>query len=163
MVFEIKGVELHLTVYNRSNDLIYGNVTGANPVHFSFFQQWVANKLDIPMGPLTFISTNAHVYTDNPIWQTMDFAAPINIRSLELPLGELDEIEELCDLIMERKIIRTEFDSMYLNLIAKPIFNTWIARKEKMGSDLIFSHMSICKCPALRLACNFWMEKRDGY
>ena len=59
MVFSIFGTRLDMTVFNRSNDLVFGGVTGANPVHFSYFQQWFANQLKIPMGHLTFESVEA--------------------------------------------------------------------------------------------------------
>jgi len=160
MVFEIKGMELYLTVYNRSNDLIYGGVTGANPVHFSYFQQWVADRLGLPMGHLTFVSTNSHIYTDLPIWQDMLFSEPVKIRALELPLGRLEEIELLCDIIDEENIIDVKFESLHLDRIVKPIMNTWIARKQKHHPNEIAAHISECQCPALKLACTLWMERR---
>jgi hypothetical protein len=60
-VFQIHGGDLHMTVYNRSNDVILG-MLGANAVHFSYLQEYIANSLNLSMGPYTQVSCNAHVY-----------------------------------------------------------------------------------------------------
>lgn len=55
--------ELDLTVFNRSNDILWG-MLGANIVQFSFLQEYIARSLSIQMGRLHQISTNAHIYTE---------------------------------------------------------------------------------------------------
>ena len=55
---------LNMTVFNRSNDLIWGAL-GANFVHFTFLQEYIANALDIPMGRYCQISNDMHFYLDN--------------------------------------------------------------------------------------------------
>lgn len=52
---------LELTVFCRSNDLIWG-ATGANAVHFSILQEYLAANLSVPMGRMYQISSNLHVY-----------------------------------------------------------------------------------------------------
>jgi hypothetical protein len=59
---------LVMTTFNRSNDAIWGILTGANVVHLSFFQEYVALALQRDMGPWTHVSNNLHVYTANPKW-----------------------------------------------------------------------------------------------
>lgn len=54
---------LDMTVFNRSNDLIWGTL-GANYVHFTFLQEYVADCLGMEVGKYYQISNNAHVYTD---------------------------------------------------------------------------------------------------
>jgi hypothetical protein len=54
---------LDLTVFNRSNDLMWG-LLGANIVQFSFLQEYIAQSLGLAIGRLHQISTNAHIYTD---------------------------------------------------------------------------------------------------
>jgi hypothetical protein len=60
--------ELEMTSVNRSNDAVWGIVTGANVVHLSMFQEYVACALGLEMGPWTHVSNNLHVYTD-PAYQ----------------------------------------------------------------------------------------------
>lgn len=52
---------LDLVVYNRSNDLVLG-AYGANAVHFSVAQEYVARKIGCPVGTYTQVSSNMHVY-----------------------------------------------------------------------------------------------------
>ncbi len=162
MVFSIFGTRLDMTVFNRSNDLVFGGVTGANPVHFSYFQQWVANQLKIPMGHLTFVSNNAHVYTEMPHWERMEFMEPSSVpRAIELPLGDLDEIESLCNdyhLNPLRLLSSSNYDSYHIKDIVIPLFNTWRARR--MGEDFN-EHLNSIACPALMLACFNWTQERN--
>ena len=53
---------LEMTVCNRSNDVIWG-MLGANIVHFSFLQEYLANAIGVARGPLHQFTTNAHLYT----------------------------------------------------------------------------------------------------
>jgi len=54
---------LHLTVYNRSNDAIWG-AYGANAVHFSVLQEYLAAAVGAPIGVYHQVSNNMHAYTD---------------------------------------------------------------------------------------------------
>ena len=55
---------LDMTVFNRSNDLIWG-MLGANVVHFSFLQEYMACCLGLDVGQYHQISNNLHIYTEN--------------------------------------------------------------------------------------------------
>ncbi|MCG8431705.1 MAG: thymidylate synthase, partial [Candidatus Omnitrophica bacterium] len=54
---------LDMTVTNRSNDLIWGTL-GANVVHFSFLQEYIAGRLGISMGKYYHFTNNLHVYKE---------------------------------------------------------------------------------------------------
>lgn len=83
LLFEIdQGTgRLNMTTFNRSNDAIWGGVTGANMVHLPMFQQYVAAALSLEIGVWHHSSANLHVYLDNPKW------APL--------LAEAEEAEEV--------------------------------------------------------------------
>lgn len=55
---------LDMTVFNRSNDLIWG-LLGANAVHFSILQEYMAAHLGLEVGVYNHITNNAHVYLNN--------------------------------------------------------------------------------------------------
>lgn len=55
---------LDMTVINRSNDLVWG-MLGANYVHFSFLQEYVAANLGVEVGVYNQMSNNLHIYTEN--------------------------------------------------------------------------------------------------
>lgn len=52
---------LDLTVFNRSNDMIWG-AYGANAVHFSVLQEYLAGMIGVPVGQYHQVSNNFHAY-----------------------------------------------------------------------------------------------------
>lgn len=63
VVFSINGERLDMSVFNRSNDLVWGAL-GANAVHFSFLQEYMAARIGVEVGQYWQISNNMHLYTD---------------------------------------------------------------------------------------------------
>lgn len=61
IVFNITDDRLNMMVYNRSNDIVMG-AYGANAVHFSFIQQYVAGMLGLKVGLYWQVSFNYHAY-----------------------------------------------------------------------------------------------------
>lgn len=61
--FKIRDGKLHMTVNNRSNDMIWG-AYGANAVHMSMLHEYVAGNLGIEVGMLIQQSDSFHVYTE---------------------------------------------------------------------------------------------------
>lgn len=52
---------LNLTVYNRSNDMVWG-AYGANAVHFSVLQEYLAAMIGVPVGVYWQVANNFHAY-----------------------------------------------------------------------------------------------------
>jgi len=65
--FKIRDEQLHMTVCNRSNDMIWG-AYGANVVHMSVLQEYMAASLGVGMGKYYQISDSFHVY-ENEQWE----------------------------------------------------------------------------------------------
>lgn len=63
VIFEIRAGVLNMTVINRSNDIWYG-AYGANAVHFSMLQEFVACAVGVPIGVYRQFSNNLHLYVD---------------------------------------------------------------------------------------------------
>lgn len=62
-VFQIANDgRLDMTVYNRSNDVVWG-AYGANAVHFSVLMEYVAAAVGVPVGVYRQVSANLHAYT----------------------------------------------------------------------------------------------------
>lgn len=64
-----RGV-LDMTVLNRSNDIVWG-AYGANVVHMSFLQEFVAATVGVPVGKYYQFSNNFHMYLDRPDCQRL--------------------------------------------------------------------------------------------
>lgn len=71
---------LDMTVINRSNDMVLG-MLGANVVHFSFLQEYMAAHLGVEVGKYHQITNNLHVYTDKwePEKWLADYDRPVNV------------------------------------------------------------------------------------
>lgn len=63
IVFDRRKGQLNMTVFNRSNDLVWG-ACGANAVHMSFLQEFVASALGAPTGVYRQASNNMHLYLE---------------------------------------------------------------------------------------------------
>lgn len=57
----IRNGRFHMSVFSRSHDILWG-LYGANTVTFSILQQYLADRLGVPVGGLEFLSVNAHAY-----------------------------------------------------------------------------------------------------
>lgn len=69
--FKVRDDVLHMTVCNRSNDILWG-AYGANAVHMSFLHEYVAARAGFKQGTYTQISDSYHVYLDGPggkVWE----------------------------------------------------------------------------------------------
>lgn len=62
LVFEVYGGALNMTVFNRSNDAWFG-YAGANIVHMTVIQEFVAYAVGVPVGSYRTFSTNLHLYS----------------------------------------------------------------------------------------------------
>ena len=71
MIFSVEDGYLHMTTFNRSNDAVWGFMTGANMVHFPFFHAYVANSLGVKIGEWHHASANMHVYDWNEKWKAI--------------------------------------------------------------------------------------------
>lgn len=67
---KIRDDKLIMTVCNRSNDMIWG-AYGANAVHFSILQEYIAAKVGVEVGVYRQVSDSYHVYTNNPQWKVL--------------------------------------------------------------------------------------------
>jgi thymidylate synthase len=55
--------KLNLSVFNRSNDLVWG-LAGANAVQFATLQEYLACRIGCPIGVYNQITVNMHAYLD---------------------------------------------------------------------------------------------------
>jgi hypothetical protein len=55
--------QLDMTVFNRSNDIVWG-AYGANAVHMSFLQEYMAGMIGVSVGSYWQVSDNYHAYEE---------------------------------------------------------------------------------------------------
>lgn len=136
---------LDMTVTNRSNDLIWG-MLGANVVHFSFLQEYVAGCLGVSVGRYHQFTNNLHVYTNNNSgwhpeeWLQADTEV-IQAGRTTLLKGvtkeEFDrEVNEFVDANDGRTFIDpNRYKSDFLRLVAQPMLNTYAQYKLQKEAD----------------------------
>ena len=73
VVFRARNNVLSMTVYNRSNDIIWG-AYGANVVQFSMLHEYVAAKVGMEIGEYYQVSNSYHAYLTGPggeLWKKL--------------------------------------------------------------------------------------------
>lgn len=75
---------LDMTVTNRSNDMIWG-MLGANYVHFTFLQEYMASRLNCEVGRYTQFTNNLHVYESN--WKPQEWLKDAHVYDYGFHVG----------------------------------------------------------------------------
>jgi hypothetical protein len=151
LVASVNQGVLDIIVFNRSNDAIWGAVTGANEVQFYFIQQYIADALGIPIGTYTHVTNNLHIYLSTPQYEALCAKYSHNGASDMLATyprsqrlffgGKYGKLEFDADLSMFLKLsvstpytetvcIPTRyFSSEFFKTIVLPMYNAWVVYK----------------------------------
>lgn len=174
LVFGINHVNgrLDMTVYNRSNDAVWGAVTGANPVHMSYFLQFVAEAISVEPGMYYQIANNLHLYTENEksklVYAAKEFERDRYEEGIEVPTLVdlqykiwLDEIEDFCAEAGAAVVLGANSVSRFINNVAMPIHNAYVYRKAK-DREGTAHWLDKCEDRAWAVACGEWCARRDA-
>jgi hypothetical protein len=181
--FEARHGALDLTLFNRSNDLIWGTY-GANPVQFSYIQEYVAGMAGLPVGQFWQVSGNYHVYRELYAKKCGD----IHSSYLDFYQGELDSTgtEVLVapygplvgdpktfdrDLALWMGVFDRTTDDMHAltrDTRANPFFTDvawplYFAHRAYKAGDhyLALDHAAACKAQDWALAATQWLNRRQ--
>lgn len=173
---------LDMTVTNRSNDLVWG-MLGADYVHFTFLQEYMAARLEAEVGLYHHFTNNLHAYESN--WKPDEWLAaerydgsdrernePYSeafpgIRNFvplvrdpaaferELPLF----VEQYADPDCMDKPFR-EYTEPFLRDVAQPALDAFMCYKRKAAA--VFDHCAKIKVDDWRIACEAWLRRRAG-
>ena len=160
----VRGDLLDMTIMCRSNDAIWG-CYGANVVHFSYLQEFLACALKKMVGKLYQFSNNFHVYPDMPRFEEL-YANP---SSTNYYLGEamspgpllfqgdfqtfLMELEDWLD-------TPTSSSSYpFLSGVAYPMWLSFTNHKQGETEGAL-EWADQVDAPDWRLACKAWLERR---
>ncbi len=159
---------LNMTVFNRSNDAIWG-MLGANVVHFSFLQEYMAAHLGLEVGEYHQVADDLHVYTEKfepEKWlptlrrsRTMHDPKPISYDGMKLV--PLIKDPEMFDMEMRDFVecIDGRFSEPFLRNVAQPM--CWAFRKHKRRDyEGALCMMASVQADDWRTAGNNWITKR---
>jgi hypothetical protein len=164
--FRIRGHDvLDMTVCNRSNDLLWGTF-GANAVHFSMLQEFLANAMDLGVGYYHQFTNNLHAYTGLPMMADFLAQPPRGLDLYHLdditpyprlttPDGWEHFLEELPAFLSRQYVYLTQ---PFLLDVAMPMQEFYLRRKEG-NEDLNLLH-DMVDCDWKSAALN-WIARRN--
>lgn len=163
--------ELDMVVFNRSNDVVWG-CYGANAVHFSFLQEYMAQCIGVPLGIYTQISVNWHGYleTVTPLLHLADQRKDphrlvlnnpyINGGAVPFPIMNTDEKtwNEDLQMFLNREI-EFGYRDPFFRRVAMPMFAAHDAYK---AGNAQHAHEILEQCLAQdwRIAAQEWIARR---
>ncbi len=157
--------QLDMTVCNRSNDMIWGAL-GANVVHFSILQEYLAARIGVEVGRYTQFTNNLHVYTER--WEPTKWLrqAPNEYKEAPVPLVEDPEVfeRELPEFVERHsssKFARVDYSEPFLLTVAQPMcvaFHWHKAREYRSAQSV----MGAVEDRAWRTAGRAWLQKRQS-
>lgn len=171
---------LDMTVTNRSNDLVWG-MLGANVVHFSFLQEYMAAQLGAQVGVYHQFTNNLHVYESN--YKPREWLAEYTGRNMHSPpkveYGKLAMVplfvdqdrtslarfEEEVQNFVRLNSSSEQFEdgrlwsNHFLDKVAQPACDAWHLYK----TDRL--HLALAQCASIqaddwRIACTNWLQRR---
>lgn len=166
--FSVRNDLLDMTVVNRSNDMIWG-AYGANAVHMSILQEYVAARLEIGVGTYYQFSNNLHAYLDT-------FETVKNIKADYDPyllVGEAQTNYTPSPLVDEPILFDLEllswfeeeekdYANSFLSETATPMLRAWKAWKNKNLEEACSIAKETIVDLAWKKACVEWLNRRKG-
>lgn len=173
-MFAVNNGRLDMTVVNRSNDAVMGAV-GANVVHFSFLQEYMAAAIGVPIGSYWQVSNNMHLYL-NTLGKVSELAdirfgtisgdnPYISGEVAPFPIVNGDAGQWMQDLnifLEEGPIVGLR--DRFFRRVATPMFHAHAAFKKTADPDRFVKAQEIidqCQATDWKLACKEWLQRRE--
>lgn len=169
LIFDITGGRVNLTVFNRSNDFVWGHA-GANAVHFSFLLEFVARALNKPIGKMRTISNNLHFYKNlypkfNQLLEcppdSNDYDAYAQgvkpYPLIDHPVAETFLTD--CEWFCEDPFTGITYRNSFFMDVAHPMAMVSKVRKEKTGTGTYWANC--IQAQDWRIATQDWIERRE--
>lgn len=176
--FDLTSGELNMTVLNRSNDVVWG-AYGANVVHMSMLQEYVACAVGAPVGVYYQFSNNFHMYLDREDCQRLmstpegpagrwavRYTADDRYRTMHVgrtPLfalaSEAEQWLEDCGAVADFPTADHVYRHAYFRRVAVPLMQAYGAYKD---GDLRTAVRRAQECAAVdwRMAAVDWLRRR---
>lgn len=179
---------LNMTVFNRSNDLVYG-MLGANAVHFSFLLEYMAARLGLKVGKYHQVTADLHAYTKT--WEPEKWLAdktpdyynpkaedpypPLDGHHTNSPAGvhtiplvkNPECFERECRYIVQfhsdgesfGRLGGDRWEEPFLQTVAEPMFRAYHAYKSR-SYDSALRWANLVAVEDWRIAAKGWIQRR---
>lgn len=164
VTFKIRGGKLDMIVFCRSNDVVMG-CYGANVVHFSYLQEYMAAMIGVPIGTYYQVSDSWHAYTAR--WKefggfdtttsTYDLYESSEVVPYPLVKNPESFDDDLAMWMAHGEYLHESmFENDFFPNVAEPLWRAWELYKE---NDLDGALCVISSCAALdwRISCQAWL------
>lgn len=151
---------LDMTVCNRSNDLIWG-MLGANVVHFSILQEYLAACIGVEVGVYRQFSNNLHVYTER--WEPEKWLADapaIYPREHTDLVRDPEQFDNECRQFID--CIDGDFEEPFFKYVAQPMMAAFRAHKRRKYRDdgNALDLINAVQADDWRIVGTSWLEQR---
>jgi len=161
--------KLDMTVFNRSNDMIWG-AYGANAVHFSMLHELMAAWVKVPLGSYWQVSTNFHAYQDVLDRHTgfenytpgTDPYYMEKVKPYPLVTGPIEEWFQDLNMFMESGPV-IGFKTKFFKNVAVPMLQSWDCWKNREDPNRKSGALRLADqivASDWRMACMEWLERR---
>lgn len=168
--FKIRKGNLNMTVCNRSNDMIWG-AYGANAVHFSVLQEYMAAMIGVNIGVYNQVSDSLHVYM-NAVWDRVKHLEPSLLGPYDhsiLKPYPLVQNPETWDRELDTFMFMAEdtyipdqghrWSNLFFPEVAIPVDYAYKLHKAKRD-DKALEVLQKCRAEDWRAACTQWIQRR---
>ena len=174
--FKVRKGRLNMTVCCRSNDMLWGTY-GANVVHMSILQEYVATMIGVEIGAYRQVSDSFHVYTETEVWQKVKHLKidPYNYHAYRNPYEGFADDYKPTKLITDTTSFHWELDRFFsihpsdmdmngwenpaFKDIAVPMAIAYAQHKEKNYS--VYKTIQDIRPVDWKTVCFNWVNKRD--
>ena len=170
LIFEIQNGRLNMTTFSRSNDMWYG-YAGANIVHFTIIQEFLAIALNVQIGEYRTISNNLHLYTklynaeeyvNNPPTSSDDFDyySTGAVKPLDLYYGDWKTFLEECEIFCDAPFAPYDYKHEFFKHVAWPMAKVSQERKNKTSDGKSYADRIMAS--DWKVAVQQWIMRRDS-
>lgn len=159
------GAVLDLTVCCRSNDIVWG-ATGANAVHFSFLQEYMASRIGVGVGTMYQLSNNWHAYRS--VLDRVGSSSPVDMYAHDLVapypiMADPDTWDQELVLFLaeveEDRTMSGDYQNPFFPLVARRLWDAhvlWRAGERERALNVVQN----CVATDWRTAAIAWMMRR---
>jgi hypothetical protein len=157
----VRGDELDMSTTVRSNDIVWG-CYGANAVHFTVLQEYLAAQIGVKVGKFYQYSWNWHVYDSTK--HLMDHASA-GRSGLQYPgtiplVNDPDFFDKEVRAYIHDPDSALHVHNIFLDNTARPMYKANAARKAK-DYEQAFNWARQIVAPDWREATTQWLERRS--
>jgi hypothetical protein len=172
--FDVRNGALNMTVCCRSNDIYFG-AYGANSVHFSFLQEYMAAGVGVPVGIYRQMSNNYHLYTDVLDLKKADQIIGESART-NYYLFDSQAMQPRVPLVNDfnsfyidanafvndpwNNVTKHSYQNTFFTSVALPMYRVWKVRKTVPRSELD-QYLDAIKDSPWRIACQEWIYRKE--